>query len=205
MNRTDPWQAALRELGLLEGSSWQEIQARYRRLVLTFHPDVNRGNGPSAERFRAIAAAYERLKELKREREAGTVEHLQAVAADPRLAALSVSELGMRVRYSSSASVRATSAFLLGKIASQESRRLLVIAYNDKEPEVRRIALDALARVGGPSDFLRCLGGPASRSRGDTRSLLVLFARAVARAVARRMRIHTARRGSQASSFAWGR
>lgn len=205
MKRTDPWDANLRALALPDGSSWQEIQAQYRRLVLALHPDVNRGNATSAERFRAVAAAYERLKELKRERESGTNEHLQAVAADPRLAALSAAELGMRIRYSGSASVRATAAYLLGRIASKESRRLLMTASRDQEAEVRRIAVDALARVGTPADLLRCLVAPAPRQWAHSRYLLLLFARTLARAVARRVRTHVARRGSQANSLAWGR
>lgn len=200
MKRVDPWHAALRELGLSEASNWQEIQTHYRRLVLSLHPDLNRDDASSGERFRAVAAAYERLKSLKREREAATMEHLQAVAADPRLASLPAGELGMRLRYSASASVRATAAFLLGKIASAESRRLLLIACSDREEEVRRVAVDALARIGRPSDLVRCLTAAAARW-----DLLPLLARATVSAAGRRIKRHTGKSGPQASSFAWGR
>jgi len=41
---------SLSQLGLPRIAGWEEVQARYRKLVLTCHPDVNSSNRAS-ERF----------------------------------------------------------------------------------------------------------------------------------------------------------
>ncbi len=148
----------LRELGLPTGAGWETIQSRYRQLVLAHHPDLHPGDASCAERFRRIAAAYEALSLLRRERSASSPEGLERMRADPRLRALSAQELSLRLRYSSSAWVRAAAAGLMG--GSPESRGLLRTALKDPEALVRSSALEALSRTGKPGDLLGILASP---------------------------------------------
>jgi hypothetical protein len=161
----------LRELGLPAGVGWEAVQSRYRQLVLAHHPDLHPGDGSSAERFRRIAAAYEALSHLRRERSTATPEGLERMMrSDPRLQALSSEELRLRLRYSSSAWVRAAVAGLVGE--SPESRGLLRAALMDPEPLVRACALEALGRAGRPGDLLGILVRPqALRQVGADRFL----------------------------------
>lgn len=56
---------AYRLLGVSRASSYEEVKAAFRRLVFQVHPDVSALPRPVAEeRFRALNAAYERIKEL---------------------------------------------------------------------------------------------------------------------------------------------
>lgn len=57
-------QGALAVLGLAKGASASEIRTAYRKRALETHPD----QGGSAEAFRAVQSAYERLKHTPRKR-----------------------------------------------------------------------------------------------------------------------------------------
>jgi hypothetical protein len=159
MRADDPRTEDLRRLGLSPRAGWEEIQAEYRRLTLRFHPDVN-PTRTAAERFRRIAAAYQRLSDLHKERQAAGQE-------DPRTGSLPPQELALRLRYSSSALVRATAASLLGRAEGKETRRALLAALRDPEAQVRAAALDALGVVGQPAD-LPALLAAACAVRGAT-------------------------------------
>lgn len=166
MKRSDVWAENLRVLGLSGGERWEGIQARYRQLVLAYHPDVNPSNEAS-ERFRLIAAAYEALVGLQREQRERSPEELSRMYDDPKVRQLSLEELGMRLRYSSSANVRAAAACLLGSIQGKQSRQMLLQASRDADETVRRVVLESLGKVGKPADLLRLL---PSVNRSLTRS-----------------------------------
>lgn len=153
MRQGDPWGESLRVLDLPPEASWQEVQARYRRLALTQHPDVNRSK-QSSERFQRIAAAYQELAALERARRAQSPEGLARMNQDPRVRRLPLKEVEMRLLYSASAELRSAAAYLLGRRGEQESRRTLRQAARDPEPRVRRAALEALAGIGRPGDLL---------------------------------------------------
>ena len=172
----------LRELGLQAGAGWETIQSRYRQLVLAHHPDLHPGDASCAERFRKIAAAYEALNLLRRERSAASPEGLERMRADPRLRALSAEELGLRLRYSSSPWVRAAAAGLMGESAG--SRGLLRTALKDPEPLVRSSALEALSRAGKPGDLLGILWSPLARRGLNAGKLLRACALIWRRAIA---------------------
>jgi curved DNA-binding protein CbpA len=140
-------------LDLSPQASWQEVQARYRRLALTHHPDVNPSKQSSA-RFQRIAVAYQELAALERERRAQSSEELARMSQDPRVRGLSLKEVQMRLLYSASAELRAAAAYLLGRRGEQESRRTLRQAARDPEARVRRAAVEALATIGRPGDLL---------------------------------------------------
>lgn len=62
--------ADLALLGLKAGASWEQVQAAYREACRKYHPDSHAGGSVAAhlvelaeQRFREIAAAYQRLKE----------------------------------------------------------------------------------------------------------------------------------------------
>ncbi|MDI7775374.1 DnaJ C-terminal domain-containing protein [Asticcacaulis sp. EMRT-3] len=62
---SDPYQ----ELGVKRGASDAEIQKAFRKLAKELHPDQNKGNAASEERFKRITAAYDFLKDAdKRKR-----------------------------------------------------------------------------------------------------------------------------------------
>jgi hypothetical protein len=159
------WIEGLQRLGLPPDSGLKEIQAAYKRLVLKYHPDVN-CSGSAPERFREIAETYGRLLAIHRQSETRARKYLGELSADPRLKNMSVSELGLRLSYSSSPAVRTASAYLLGKHSGLEVRELLVKAAGDSEEQVRVTALEALGRVGSPADFLRCVPRPGRASHG---------------------------------------
>ena len=172
MRGSDEWSEYLRELGLPDEAGWEEIQARYRRLVLSLHPDVNPSRS-AAERFRRIALAYERLNTLRLERRSRSLEELAGMCEDPKIRQLPPGELGMRLRYSSSANLRAAAACLLGSLGTKEARRFLLPARWDPDDTVRRVAIESLARAGGLKDLLcflpflnRCLLPTYLRSLG---------------------------------------
>ncbi len=156
MKNPDVRTTSLEALDLSPQATWRDIQTKYRQLVLTLHPDVN-CRRDAAERFRRVAAAYETLAVLQREERTGHAEELARLYDDPRIRRLSVEELAMRMRYSSSREVRAAVACLLGTLESRESRRILLEALRDRDVPVRRLALEALGKIGRVSDFLRCL------------------------------------------------
>ncbi|MBW8732741.1 MAG: J domain-containing protein, partial [Asticcacaulis sp.] len=62
---TDPYS----ELGVKRDSSDAEIQKAFRKLAKELHPDQNKGNKATEERFKRITAAYDFLKDAdKRKR-----------------------------------------------------------------------------------------------------------------------------------------
>jgi hypothetical protein len=182
MTADDRQSEHLRELGLQAGADWEATQSRYRQLVLAHHPDLHPGDAACAERFRKVAAAYEALSLLRRERSASSPEGLDRMRDDPRLRSLSAEELGLRLRYSSSPWVRAAAAGLMGESAG--SRRLLRTALKDPEPLVRSSALEALSRAGKPGDLLGILCSPLARRGVSAGQLLrastLIWRRAIA-------------------------
>ena len=50
-------------LGVPRSATEKEIKANYRKLARQFHPDANKGNKASEEKFKEIAEAYEVLKD----------------------------------------------------------------------------------------------------------------------------------------------
>lgn len=186
MKAPDPWTEDLRRLGLPPEATWKEVESRYRKLTLSLHPDVN-PTRTAAERFRRITAAYQRLSALREERGADAAEDLLRLGEDPRIKSLPPQELALRLRYSSSARVRAAAALLLGgaqggaqgKSQRRETRRVLRAALHDPEMRVRAAALDALGRVGRPADLPALLPAAARRStaRSAGRSLARILLR----------------------------
>jgi hypothetical protein len=156
MKTRDEWKQCVQELGLPADVDWELIQARYRQLVLAFHPDVNPAPA-AAERFRRIAAAYERLNTLQHKKRYSCPEELARMCDDPKIRQLPPSELGMRLRYSSSANVRAAAACVLGSMGTTEARRLLVSARQDADMTVRRLVVESLGKTGGLGELLRVL------------------------------------------------
>ena len=154
--RTDARKEYLRVLEMSENVTWEGIQARYRHLVLAFHPDLN-PSSTAAERFRQISAAYEALVDLNREHRQCSVEELSRMYDDPKVRQLSIEELGMRLRYSSSANVRVAAACLLGSLPGKKSRKILLQAGRDEDETVRKVVLESLGNVGQPGDLMHAL------------------------------------------------
>lgn len=61
-SRPDPYEV----LGLSRDASSADISRAYRRLARVLHPDSRPGDAASADRFRAVAAAYELLSDPAR-------------------------------------------------------------------------------------------------------------------------------------------
>ena len=145
MKDADPWSQDLRRLGLPSRATWKQIESRYQRLALSLHPDVNRTRA-AAERFRRVAAAYQRLSTLRTERWVDAEK-------DPKARSLPPEELALRLRYSSSAPVRAASALLLGRTEGKETSQVLLAALRDPDGQVREASLEALGCAGRPLDL----------------------------------------------------
>jgi len=56
-------------LGVSKGASAEEIKKSYRKLARKYHPDANKGDASSEERFKEISAAYNVLSDSKRRAE----------------------------------------------------------------------------------------------------------------------------------------
>jgi len=56
-------------LGVSKGASAEEIKKSYRKLARKYHPDANKGDAASEERFKEISEAYNVLSDSKRRAE----------------------------------------------------------------------------------------------------------------------------------------
>jgi molecular chaperone DnaJ len=56
-------------LGVAKGASPDEIKKAYRQLARKYHPDANKGDSKSEERFKEISEAYNVLSDEKRRKE----------------------------------------------------------------------------------------------------------------------------------------
>ena len=56
-------------LGVAKGASADEIKKSYRKLARQYHPDANKGDSKSEERFKEISEAYNVLSDEKRRKE----------------------------------------------------------------------------------------------------------------------------------------
>jgi molecular chaperone DnaJ len=56
-------------LGVTKGASADEIKKSYRKLARKYHPDANKGDSASEERFKEISEAYNVLSDEKRRKE----------------------------------------------------------------------------------------------------------------------------------------
>jgi molecular chaperone DnaJ len=56
-------------LGVTKGASAEEIKKSYRKLARKYHPDANKGDSASEERFKEISEAYNVLSDTKRRAE----------------------------------------------------------------------------------------------------------------------------------------
>jgi molecular chaperone DnaJ len=56
-------------LGVTKGASAEEIKKSYRKLARKYHPDANKGDAASEERFKEISEAYNTLSDAKRRAE----------------------------------------------------------------------------------------------------------------------------------------
>ncbi|HEX9034257.1 MAG TPA: molecular chaperone DnaJ [Streptosporangiaceae bacterium] len=56
-------------LGVTKGASAEEIKKSYRKLARKYHPDANKGDAASEERFKEISEAYNVLSDSKRRAE----------------------------------------------------------------------------------------------------------------------------------------
>lgn len=181
--------AHLQALGLARGAGWNEIQGRYRQLVLAHHPDLHPADSGAAERFREISASYSALAALHREQPEDPQLCLRRMCQDPRLRALDQDELGQRLMHSSSPWVRAAAACLLGEArhgcrregpppCGAAPRALLKAARRDPQLQVRLAAVQSLARVGLPGDLAGYLLDPDCR-RGLSLKVLLRAAAAI--------------------------
>ena len=56
-------------LGVAKGATADEIKKSYRKLARKYHPDANKGDAKSEERFKEISEAYNVLSDEKRRKE----------------------------------------------------------------------------------------------------------------------------------------
>ena len=56
-------------LGVTKGASADEIKKSYRKLARKYHPDANKGDAASEEKFKEISEAYNVLSDAKRRKE----------------------------------------------------------------------------------------------------------------------------------------
>ena len=54
-------------LGVQKNASDDEIKKSYRKLAMKYHPDRNKDDKESERKFKEVSAAYEILKDLKKD------------------------------------------------------------------------------------------------------------------------------------------
>lgn len=71
-----PWtreeRRALRNLGLNEDATFDDIKASYRSLAKRFHPDANPGDSAAAAKFQVIHQSYDLLRRPQAEKKRGS-------------------------------------------------------------------------------------------------------------------------------------
>src|ERR1700722_10096479 len=65
-------------LGVSEKATSDEIKKQYRRLAKQHHPDSNKGDAKSAERFKEISEAYQVLSDDKKRQQYDEMRRLGA-------------------------------------------------------------------------------------------------------------------------------
>ncbi|MFD0851870.1 DnaJ domain-containing protein, partial [Actinomadura adrarensis] len=65
-------------LGVAKNASQDDIKKAYRKLARQYHPDANKGDSDSEDRFKEVSEAYDVLSDEKRRKE------YDAVRAMPR-------------------------------------------------------------------------------------------------------------------------
>jgi hypothetical protein len=134
------WRRNLHVLGLEEGVTFSEIQSAYRKLVLKYHPDVNRDiNAPG--HFRAIVEAYGTLLEMRKHQTQSSYEVLmRRMNRDPMIKHLSFHDLENRLNYSSYTNTRVSALIALGMKDDEGAKKLIVKALFDRDACVRGAA-----------------------------------------------------------------
>ena len=112
-------------LGVQRTDDEATIRAAYRKLAKKFHPDVNPGKPEAAERFKAIASAYDLLSDAdKRARfDRGEIDASGNERAPPRPSYRDFGDIGGREKY------RADSGF-----AAEDLEDILAQAFSGRGP-----------------------------------------------------------------------
>jgi hypothetical protein len=144
-------------LGLPEEAGFRDVQAAFRRLVLKYHPDVNRGKN-AANLFREIIEAYNGLLDMLTTAEQKSGERMSTgIHKDPLVRGMHLEELAERVRYSMSPQVRRSAVMAIGMHDGVEAKEILFQAIKDPDPDVQSTALTALNGMCGVKDSGRIL------------------------------------------------
>lgn len=65
MSKKDPYSV----LGVPKSATADEIKKGYRKLAMQYHPDKNKGDKKSEDKFKEISAAYEILGDAKKRKQ----------------------------------------------------------------------------------------------------------------------------------------
>lgn len=146
---------SLKILGVDENTSFCDVQTAYRKLVLKYHPDVNR-RLDAPRRFREIVEAYGLVLEMMGSQATAVGARLiDSVLKDRMIRAMDAEELEKRFRYSSSPDVRASAMIALVLHGGEGSRRILFKALRDSDERVRVAALQTAGTLCGMKDVPR--------------------------------------------------
>jgi O-acetylhomoserine/O-acetylserine sulfhydrylase-like pyridoxal-dependent enzyme len=134
------WRRNLHVLGLEEEVTFSDIQSAYRKLVMKYHPDVNKDiNAP--KHFRVIVEAYGTLLEMRKHQHQSSYEELmRRMNKDPMIKHLSYHELENRLNYSSSTNTRVSALIALGMKDDEGAKKIIVKALFDRDASVRDAA-----------------------------------------------------------------
>jgi HEAT repeat protein len=169
-------------LGLPEEAGFRDVQAAFRRLVLKYHPDVNRGKN-AAFLFRDIIEAYNGLLDILMKVETKSGERISTgIRKDPLIRGMRLEELEERVRYSTSPQVRRSAVMAIGMHGGVEAKKILLRAIKDPDPDVQSTALAALGGMCGVKDGGRILVSILHARRSEN---LLLFVKTAFGAVRR--------------------